>query len=60
MYLKDEIPARYHYADSLRVAPILVLAHLGYGVVPDKVRFHVLYVGLSLVSVSLRPIIANS
>ena len=37
VYLKKDIPAYFRYSSSARIAPVLVLAHLGYGVVDTEV-----------------------
>lgn len=36
VYLKEEIPAVFHYSASLRIAPVLVLADLGFGIVDTE------------------------
>lgn len=36
VYLREDIPAAYHYSSSLRIAPVLVVADLGHGVVDSE------------------------
>jgi len=36
VYLKEDIPKPYHYSNSLRIAPVLVVADLGFGIVDSE------------------------
>ncbi|VDO03702.1 unnamed protein product [Rodentolepis nana] len=40
IYLKDDLPAYYHYANSSRSPPLVVIAHRGYSIFTSPPKYH--------------------